>query len=156
MYITNKQIGGLKMTLIRRVNNNYPVFQNWLEDFIGTVDNSINNRTRSTVPAVNIAETDNSFEIAFAAPGLTKSDFTIHLENDVLTVKSEKENDQNGSNSNFTRKEFNFSTFQRSFTLPDMADSEHIKAEYQNGILNIEIPKKEEAKAKPAREIEIV
>ncbi len=143
------------MTLIRRVNNNYPVFQNWLEDFIGTVDNSINSRMRSNVPAVNIAETDNSFEIAFAAPGLSKSDFSIHLEKDVLTVKSIKENNQNDSNTNYTRKEFNFSTFQRSFTLPDAVDIDNIKAEYQNGILNIEIPKKEEAKAKSAREIEI-
>jgi len=142
------------MTLIRRVNNNYPVFQNWLEDFIGSVDNGIN-RLRTNVPAVNIAETENSFEIAFAAPGLSKSDFTVHLENDVLTVKSEKSNNQDESNTNYSRKEFNFSSFQRSFTLPETADGENIKAEYQNGILNIEIPKKEEAKAKPAREIVI-
>lgn len=143
------------MTLIRRVNNNYPLFQNWLEDFIGTVDNGISNRFRTTVPAVNIAETENSYEISFAAPGLQKNDFSIHLENDVLTVKSEKENNQNDSNTNYTRKEFSFSSFQRSFTLPEAADGENIKAEYQNGILNIEIPKKEEAKAKPAREIVI-
>ena len=142
------------MTLIRRVNNNYQVFQNWLEDFIGSVDNGIN-RLRTNVPAVNIAETENSFEIAFAAPGLSKSDFTVHLENDVLTVKSEKSNNQDESNTNYSRKEFNFSSFQRSFTLPETADGENIKAEYQNGILNIEIPKKEEAKAKPAREIVI-
>jgi HSP20 family protein len=141
------------MTLIRRVNNNYPLFQNWMEDFIGTVDNSISNRFRTTVPAVNIAETDNSFEISFAAPGLQKNDFSINLENDVLTVKSEKESSQNELNTNFTRKEFNFSSFHRSFTLPETADGENIKAEYLNGILNIEIPKKEEAKAKPAREI---
>ncbi len=143
------------MTLIRRVNNNYPVFQNWLEDFIGTVDNSISNRFRTTVPAVNIVETDNSYEISFAAPGLQKNDFSINLENDVLTVKSEKEANQNESNTNYTRKEFSFSSFQRSFTLPETADGENIKAEYLNGILNIEIPKREEAKAKPVREIVI-
>jgi len=143
------------MTLIRRVNNNYPVFQNWLEDFFGSVNNGLEYKTRATVPAVNIAETDNSYEIAFAAPGLQKSDFNIHLENDVLTVKSEKENIQDETNTNYTRKEFNFSSFQRSFTLPEAADSENIKAEYQNGILIIDIPKKEEAKAKPAREIRI-
>jgi HSP20 family protein len=143
------------MTLIRRVNNNYPLFQNWMEDFIGTIDNGISNRFRSNVPAVNIAETDNSFQLSFAAPGLEKNDFSINLENDVLTVKSEKESSQNESNTNFTRKEFNFSSFQRSFTLPETADGENIKAGYQNGILNIEIPKKEEAKAKPAREIVI-
>jgi len=143
------------MTLIRRVNNNYPLFNNWMEDLIGAVDNGISNRFRTNVPAVNIAETDNSFEISFAAPGLQKNDFSINLENDVLTVKSEKETNQNESSTNYTRKEFNFSSFQRSFTLPETADGESIKAEYLNGILNIEIPKKEEAKAKPAREIVI-
>jgi HSP20 family protein len=153
--ITNKQ-EDKTMTLIRRVNNNYPLFQNWMEDFFGNFDSNVSNKMRTTVPAVNIAETENSFEIAFAAPGLTKSDFSIHLENDVLTVKSEKAENQSESNTNFTRKEFNFSSFQRSFTLPEAADGENIKAEYLNGILNIEIPKKEEAKAKPAREIAIV
>jgi HSP20 family protein len=143
------------MTLIRRVNNNYPVFQNWFEDFFAPVQNYSNGRFRSSVPAVNIAEDENKFEIEFAVPGMTKADFAINLENDILTVKSEKENNQEETASNYTRKEFNFSAFQRSFTLPEAADSEKIKAEYKEGILSIEIPKKEEAKVKPAREIEI-
>lgn len=143
------------MTLIRRVNNNYPLFQNWFEDLMGGTDYGLFYKQRANVPAVNISENENSFEIAFAAPGLTKSDFTINLENDVLTVKSEKSNGNNEESTNYTRKEFNYTAFQRSFTLPKTADSEKIKAEYQNGILNIEIPKKEEAKAKPVREIEI-
>ena len=69
--------------------------------------------------------------------------------------KSEKEGEGEESKTNYTRKEFNFSSFQRTFTLPDSADGEKIKAEYKDGILNIEIPKKEEAKAKPIRDIEI-
>ena len=143
------------MTLIRKVNNNYPTFRNWMDDFMGTVDNSINNWNKGNVPAVNIAENDDNFQIEFAAPGLTKVDFKINLDNDILTVKSEKEGEGEESKTNYTRKEFNFSSFQRTFTLPDSADGEKIKAEYKDGILSIEIPKKEEAKAKPIRDIEI-
>ncbi|NJO90289.1 MAG: Hsp20/alpha crystallin family protein [Chloroflexia bacterium] len=78
------------MTLIRKVNNNYPTFRNWMDDFFGTVDNSVNFWNRANVPAVNIAENDDTFKIEFAAPGLTKTDFKINLNNDVLTVSSEK------------------------------------------------------------------
>jgi HSP20 family protein len=143
------------MTLIRRVNNNYPTFRNWMDDFIGTVDNSVNFWNKANVPAVNIAENDDTFKIEFAAPGLTKTDFKINLNNDVLTVSSEKEINNEESKTNYTRKEFNFSSFERTFTLPDSANGDKIKAEYKDGILSIEIPKREEAKVKPAREIEI-
>jgi HSP20 family protein len=143
------------MTLIRRVNNNYPTFRNWMDDFMGTVDNSVNFWNTENVPAVNIAESDDNFKIEFAAPGLTKADFKINLDNDVLIVKSEKEVNEEESKTNYTRKEFNFSSFQRTFTLPDSADGERIMAEYKEGILSIDIPKKEEAKVKPARDIEI-
>ena len=143
------------MTLIRRVNNNYPVWQNWFEDFFAPVESYISQRSKNTLPAVNIEEDENKFAIEFAVPGLSKSDFSINLDNDVLTVKSEKETKNEETDSNFTRKEFSYSSFQRSFTLPDAADGENIKAEYKDGILSIEIPKKEEAKVKPAREIAI-
>lgn len=143
------------MTIIRRVNNDYPVFQNWLEDFFAPVQNYSNGRIRSSVPAVNIAEDENKFEIEFAVPGLSKSDFSVNLENNVLTVKSEREDDKQETTSNYTRKEFSYSAFQRSFTLPDSVDGEKVRAEYKDGILSIEIPKKEEAKVKPPREIEI-
>ena len=143
------------MTIIRRANNNYPAFQNWFEDFFTPVQQAINSGFRGTVPAVNIIENENKFDIEFAVPGFTKSDFSINLENDLLTVKSEKEDNSEENNSNYTRKEFRFSSFQRSFTLPDSADGEKIKAEYKDGILSIEIPKREEAKAKPARLIEV-
>lgn len=143
------------MTIIRRVNNDYPVFQNWLEDIFAPVQNYSNGRIRSSVPAVNIAEDENKFEIEFAVPGLSKSDFSVNLENNVLTVKSEREDDKQETTSNYTRKEFSYSAFQRSFTLPDSVDGEKVRAEYKDGILSIEIPKKEEAKVKPPREIEI-
>jgi len=143
------------MTLLRRTNNEYPAFTNWFEDIFGNTETGININKNSTMPSVNIAEEDDAFKIEFAVPGMEKSDFDITLDNNILTVKSEKEEKNEESNKNFTRKEFSYSSFQRSFTLPDSANSEEINAEYENGILKIEIPKREEAKVKPQRKIEI-
>jgi HSP20 family protein len=141
------------MTLIRRVHNGYP-FGRLFEDFFAPVQ-SFNGRAKGLVPAVNIAEDENKYAIEFAVPGFSKSDFVINLENDILTVKSEKESQTDETEINYTRKEFDYSSFQRSFTLPDLVDGEKISASYTNGVLSIEIPKKEEAKVKPAREISI-
>ena len=143
------------MTLLRRAHSGYPVFSNLLEDIFSTVDNGASFKKYESLPSVNIAENNDGFKIEFAAPGLTKEEFKINLDNNVLTVESEKKEEKEESKENFTRREFNYSSFQRSFTLPDSANGEKIKAEYQNGILNIEIPKREEAKVKPVREIEI-
>ena len=144
------------MTLLRRANSGYPVFSNLLEDIFSTVDTGISTKSNETLPSVNIAENTDGFKIEFAAPGLTKEGFKINLDNNVLTVGSEKKEEKEELKENFTRREFNYSSFQRSFTLPDSANGEKISAEYENGILNIEIPKREEAKIKPVREIEIL
>ncbi len=143
------------MTLLRRVHSGYPTFSNLFEDIFDSVDTGILRKANNTLPSVNIAESNESFKIEFAAPGLSKEEFKINLDNNVLTVGSEKKEEKEESNENFTRREFNYSSFQRSFTLPDSVNGEEITAEYQNGVLNIEIPKREEAKAKPVREIEI-
>ena len=143
------------MTLLRKTNSEFPAFTNWFEDILGNVETSININKNSTMPAVNIAEEDDVFRIDFAIPGMKKSEFNINLDNNILTVKSENEEENEENNTNFTRKEFSYSSFQRSFTLPDSANGEEIKAEYENGILQIEIPKREEAKTKPKRKIEI-
>ncbi len=143
------------MTLLKRTYNGYPTFSNLLEDIFSTVDTGISTKNSQTLPSVNIAENSDGFKIEFAAPGLTKEEFKINLDNNVLTIESEKEEEKNEMKENFTKREFNYNSFQRSFTLPDSANGEEIKAEYHNGILNIEIPKREEAKEKPVREIEI-
>ncbi len=143
------------MTLIRKFNDNYPAFRSWMDDFFDNVDTSVNRFHSTSVPAVNVMECEDHFNIDFAAPGLQKTDFKINLDNNVLTVKSEKENSEENSGENYTRKEFSYQSFQRSFTLPDSADSEKITAEYKDGILRISIAKKEEAKVKPVRDIEI-
>ena len=91
-----------------------------------------------------------------AAPGLQKKDFRIDLANDVLTISSEKKvENETKKGQQFTRREFSYQSFSRSFTLPNTVDSEKISATYENGILRVLIPKKEEAKTKPARTIEI-
>jgi HSP20 family protein len=107
------------------------------------------------MPAVNIAENDEQYELHVSAPGLAKEDFKINLENDTLTVSSEKKEEKEENKKNFTRKEFYHGSFSRSFTLPQTIDRENISAQYENGILNVVLPKKEEAKATLTKEIKI-
>ena len=115
------------------------------------------NRNWATVstPAVNIAEGKDEFRIEVAAPGLNKEDFKINLENDELAISANKEVRKEINDETYTRKEFGYSSFARSFTLPNTVEGEKIVAEHKEGILTIHIPKREEAKAKPAREIAI-
>ncbi len=97
-------------------------------------------------PAVNISETENHFELNLAAPGLSKESFKLNLEKNVLTVSSEIKSENKESNKRISRQEFNYASFSRSFTLPQTADMNNIEASYENGILSINIAKKEEAK----------
>ncbi|MDH7446977.1 Hsp20/alpha crystallin family protein [Aquimarina sp. 2201CG14-23] len=106
-------------------------------------------------PAVNVKENDNDFVIDLAAPGLVKEDFKIELDNEVLTISSEVKKESKEGKDNYTRKEFSYSTFKRSFTLPDTVNSVDILASYNHGILSVKLPKKEEAKVQPKRSIEI-
>jgi HSP20 family protein len=109
-----------------------------------------------TVPAVNVVENKEGFRIEVAAPGLQKSDFKLNLEKNQLTISAEKEQKEEENNEKYTRKEFKYSSFQRTFTLPNTVDGDKIEANYADGILSIALPKREEAKEKPARQIEIV
>ncbi len=112
--------------------------------------------TQHSIPAVNIVENKDEYRIEVAAPGLNKEDFKINLENNVLTVSSEKEEKREEKDEKYMRKEFSYYSFNRSFTLPMTVDSEKIKATQKDGILQILIPKKEEARVKPMREIKIM
>lgn len=106
-------------------------------DFFGglTLDNDT-----TKMPSVNIKETDTGYVVDLAAPGLKKEDFKIELDNDVLTISSEVSTTKEDK---FTRKEFSYASFNRSFTLPENVDVTAINAAYTNGVLSIEIPKKE-------------
>ncbi len=100
------------------------------------------------VPAVNVLEKEKSFELEVAAPGLEKKDFNITVDNGVLTISCEKETEKEDKNKNYTRREYSYTNFARSFTLPDNVKGDDISAKYDNGILRITLPKTEETKAK--------
>ncbi len=99
------------------------------------------------VPAVNIAENNNDYKVTVAAPGLKKNDFKINVDGNLLTISAEtEETKEEKDDERYTRKEYNYSSFSRSFTLPDEVNMEKIEASYENGVLSLVLPKKEEAK----------
>lgn len=108
-----------------------------------------------TLPKVNIRETDEGYTVEMAVPGFKKDNFNISVENDQLMISAEVEQDNEEKNEEFTRREFGYASFQRTFVLPESVDGEKIKANYADGILNVQLPKKEEAKPKPARTIKV-
>lgn len=108
-----------------------------------------------SLPAVNIIEGKEDYKIEVAAPGLQKGDFKINLDNNILTVSSEKEEKNESGDEKVMRREFSYYSFSRSFTLPDTVNTDKIGAKHRDGILTITIPKRDEAKQKPSREIVI-
>ena len=118
---------------------------------------SNNSTTNTTIPATNIREDNDNFYVEVAAPGMTKDDFKVELDGTILTIRSEKENRQEQKEGEkYSRKEFSYQSFQRIFELPvHVVDAEHIEAKYENGLLHLVIPKKEEAKPRPPRMIRI-
>ncbi|MGN6195125.1 MAG: Hsp20/alpha crystallin family protein [Ginsengibacter sp.] len=113
--------------------------------------------TNTTIPGVNIKETADNFEVEVAAPGMSKKDFKIELDGNMLTISSEKRNEQEDTeDEKYTRREFSYQSFYRTFNLPkNVVDVDKIQAKYENGLLQLLIPKKEEAKQKPPRLIQI-
>jgi len=110
----------------------------------------------STMPAVNVQETNDDYMIEVAAPGMKRDDFKIEVDNNVLTVSSQREDSHEEKDGNYTRREFSYQSFQRSFTLPQNGvKSEEINAKYLDGILRITVPKAEDAKKKPAKQITV-
>ena len=144
------------MTLVKRRESMFPSTWNDLfnDDFFGS-QNLV--KSNFTVPSVNIKETPESYSLELAVPGKKKEDFNIKLDHDLLTISSEDKSESTEENKeeNYTRREYKYSSFSRSFTLPDAADGEKIVANYKDGVLNVVISKKEEAKIKPTRTIEI-
>lgn len=137
------------MSLIKRQN---PVFTSIIDDLFLNQDwNHIN----QTVPAANIIEADDHFDIQLAAPGKKKSDFKIELEEGVLTITSETETKSTEKEGNYTRKEFGYTSFKRSFNIPETVSADKITAAYKEGILTVSLPKKEEALPLPKKLISI-
>lgn len=147
------------MTLIRR-EQNHPVWSNAWNDFFNhdwfdwTHQNY--SRDNTTLPSVNVKEDEKNFEVEMAAPGLKKEDFKITLNNSLLTIQSEKKETKESSKDEcYTRREFSYQSFSRSFTLPASVENDKIEARYDNGILKVIIPKKEEPKPLSSRQISI-
>ncbi len=149
------------MTLPRLFNNDYTSFPSLLDKFFegNLMDWNTKNfaESNSTLPAVNVKENDDEYVIDVAAPGLSKDDFKLNYDNGRLTISSEKKEEKEEKEGEVvTRKEFSYQSFQRSFTVPEsVINTEKISAKYNNGILQVTLPKREEIKPKPAKEIKI-
>jgi len=110
-------------------------------------DTFFNDRMVTRVPAANISETEDHYHVELAAPGLQKSDFKINLDRNVLNISVEQQTENSDVQKNYSKREFSYTSFVRSFTLPDSANAESIEASYTDGVLRIDISKREEAKA---------
>jgi HSP20 family protein len=124
-------------------------FKPWNEWF----DNG--KRLWPTVPSVNITENKDNYEVAVAVPGMKKDDFKIDVEGNMLTISSEKEETKEEKDKKYTRKEYNYSSFSRSFTIPDEVNKEKIDAKYEDGVLRLVLPRKEEVKKSTAKQIAV-
>ncbi len=148
------------MTLIKR-NSFLPVLPHFFDDFFTRDLFDWNDRnyskSRTTLPSVNIIESNDDFRVEMAAPGMNKEDFQIELDNEILKISSDKQHhEEMQEGARYSRHEFSYQAFHRSFHLPkSVVDESKIQATYDNGILRILIPKKEEARALPPRRIEI-
>ncbi len=118
------------------------------DEFFGDsfLTNLWSNENLFSLPSVNIADDEKTYRIEVAAPGMNKEDFRINLEENVLTISSEKEKKHEEKDKKYMRREFSYASFNRSFILPDTSDEEKISATYRDGVLHIEIPKKEESR----------
>ena len=146
------------MALMKRNGNLLPmIFDDFFNRDVFDWNNSNYSDTNTTIPAVNIKETAENYEVQVAAPGMTKDDFKVELDGNSLTISSEKsQQNEQKEGERYSRKEFSYQSFQRTFNLQkDVVDIDKIQAKYDNGILHLLILKKEEVKQKPPRRIQI-
>jgi HSP20 family protein len=151
------------MTLVK--NHNKSSIQRWNNPFDRLFRNDFmdlwNQDVTETIPSINITEEKNNYVVEMAAPGLKKEDFNIDVERGLITISCEKETEttsgdnEKGNNGNYTRREYNYSSFSRSFTLPENADGQKIKAKYTDGILRLEIAKNEESQKSKSQKIKV-
>lgn len=140
------------MSIVRRNSVFFPSLMNdfFKPDWFGGVDN-----WNATVPAVNIKDNTENFELELAVPGGKKEDFKVEVDNDILTISSEVKTENKETKEYYTRKEFSYTSFKRAFTLPETVDGGKINAKYEDGVLRLTLPKKEEALPVPKRLISI-
>jgi len=147
------------MTLAKRNGNGHST--NWLSEFMNRElfdwNSSNYSDNGTTLPAVNIKENEDSFTVEVAAPGMQKDDFNVEIDNNLLTISSEKKDEKvEKEGERYTKREFSYQSFQRSFTLPQgLVNEDKIEAKYKDGVLHLVIPKKDEVKKKARRTIKI-
>jgi HSP20 family protein len=144
------------MTLVKFNNGQKNAVSPWFSDVFDSIINDplFNERFVNKVPAVNVAETEGEFHIELAAPGLKKEDFKINLDKNILSVSAEKKTENVEEGKKYSKREYSYNSFVRSFTLPETADQSKIDAEYIDGVLKLSVAKKEEAKIQ-SREIAV-
>lgn len=143
---------------LRPLSGTTPRFSNFIESLFNDETPSVfNNDWYRTSPMVNIKDTEKNYLIEMAAPGFSKEDISVKIEDNILTITGTQNEEKQTENENekYTRKEFHYQTFSRSFTLPKRIDSSKVSAAYENGVLKVSLPKPEEEKAKTALEIKV-
>jgi HSP20 family molecular chaperone IbpA len=123
--------------------------------FSDTLERLWSDETLNWMPAVNIRERADDFVIDLAVPGMDKKDFTVEVDNGVLTVSGERRGESEDKSDKHTRREFHYVSFRRHFSLPDTANGEQVNASYKDGILTLIVMKREESRLKPKRQIKI-
>ena len=147
--------------IVRRIQpglGNFPAWTSFIDDLFKVESGNIQNADFNkgiTLPKVNIKESVDAYTLDMAVPGFKKSDFVIDLENENLTISADIKTEEEETKEDYTRKEFGYASFKRTFILPETVEENKIEAAYTDGILSLNIPKKEEAKPKPARTIKI-
>lgn len=147
------------MSSVIKKSDNFPYFGSFFDDFFSkdVFDWNTKNFSQlgSTLPSVNVKETETDFQVDLAAPGMKKEDFKVELNNHILSISSEKQEEKEEKKEKYSRREFNYQSFTRSFSLPDTAAPDGIEASYKDGVLHLIIPKKEVAKTPPKQTIPV-
>lgn len=140
------------MTPVRRNN------QEWLPSiFSDFFDNDWMMKANATTPAVNVIENETDYKVEVAAPGMTKEDFCVHIaDEDQLVISMEKKNETKDNNNKYLRREFSYSKFQQTLILPDDVEKEHISATVNDGVLTIDLPKKQKTQDQQAKECKVI
>lgn len=151
-----KRNGDLTPSLVSDFFSPSPLWNSlWPTGFFDVDLTDLPARLGVTVPSANVMETEKEYQIELAVPGLSKKDFKIEMDNDVLTISAEKEEEKSEKENGYTRKEYAYNSFSRSFTMPENFKLDKIDAKYVDGILKITVPKKEVTPMRPKKEIAV-
>jgi HSP20 family protein len=147
------------MSLIKRTNGNVPSSRTLLSDFFDTErffgSQLFPSFNTDWIPAVNVIENEKDYSIELAAPGFKKNDFKVEVENGILNISAERKEEKEEKEKNYTRREFSYNEFSRSFTLPENSSEENVQAKYDDGVLKLTLAKKVETPAKKKKEVQV-